>query len=94
MIIMKLKENYMLREIAGNFVVIPVGQNVVDYKNMLHLNETGVFLWNALQNEITFEKLLKNMAEEYEASEDEVSILEKDLNEFLDKLRKLDLFVE
>lgn len=91
---MKLKENYMLREIAGNFVVIPVGQNVVDYKNMLHLNETGVFLWNALQNEITFEKLLKNMAEEYEASEDEVSILEKDLNEFLDKLRKLDLFVE
>ena len=91
---MKLKENYMLREIAGNFVVIPVGQNVVDYKNMLHLNETGVFLWNALQNEITFETLLKNMTVEYDASEDEISILEKDLNEFLDKLRTMELLIE
>lgn len=91
---MKLKENYMLREIAGNFVVIPVGQNVVDYKNMLHLNETSVFLWNELQNEINFETLLKNMTVKYEASEDEVSILEKDLNEFLDKLRKMELLVE
>lgn len=91
---MKVKENYMLREIAGNFVVIPVGQNIADYKNMLHLNETGVFLWKALQKEITFENLLKNMIEEYEASDDEVSILEKDLNEFLDKLRNLELLVE
>lgn len=91
---MKVKENYMLREIAGNFVVIPVGQNVADYKNMLHLNETGVFLWNELQNEISFDELLKRMAVKYEASEDEVSILEKDLNEFLDKLRKLEVLME
>lgn len=91
---MKVKENYMLREIAGNFVVIPVGQNVADYKNMLHLNETSVFLWNELQNEISFDELLKRMAVKYEASEDEVSILEKDLNEFLDKLRKLEVLME
>ena len=52
------------------------------------------FLWKALQKEITFENLLKNMIEEYEASDDEVSILEKDLNEFLDKLRNLELLVE
>lgn len=91
---MKIKENYMLREIAGNFVVIPVGQNVADYKNMLHLNETGVFLWKALQNEITFEEILNNMITEYEASEDEVPILEKDLNEFLNKLRSLELLIE
>ena len=91
---MKVKENYMLREIAGNFVVIPVGQNVADYKNMLHLNETSVFLWNELQNVISFDELLKRMAVKYEASEDEVSILEKDLNEFLDKLRKLEVLME
>lgn len=91
---MKVKENYMLREIAGNFVVIPVGQNVADYKNMLHLNETGVFLWNELQNEISFDELLNRMAVKYEASENEVSILEKDLNEFLDKLRKLEVLME
>lgn len=91
---MKVKENYMLREIAGNFVVIPVGQNVADYKNMLHLNETSVFLWNELQNEISFDELLKRMAVKYEASENEVSILEKDLNEFLDKLRKLEVLME
>lgn len=91
---MKLKENYMLREIAGNFVVIPVGQNVVDYKNMLHLNETSVFLWNELQNDITFETLLKSMAIKYEATEEEVPILEKDLNEFLDQLRKMELLTE
>lgn len=84
----------MLREIAGNFVAIPVGQNVVDCKNMLHLNETSVFLWNELQNEITYDVLLKNMAIKYEASEDEISILKTDLDDFLKELIKMKLLTE
>lgn len=88
---MKLKEGYMLKEIAGNHVAIPVGQNIVDYKGMLHLNETGVFIWNLLKENITYDMLLEKMIIEYEATQDERQILIKDLDEFLETAKSLDL---
>lgn len=89
---MKLKEGYMLKEIAGNHVAIPVGQNIVDYKEMLHLNKTGVFIWKLLKEDITYEDLLDKMTVEYEATQEEQEILKKDLDEFLETIKTLDLF--
>lgn len=91
---MKIKEGYMLKEIAGNFVAIPVGQNIVNYKGMLHLNESGVFIWNLLKEGITYEDLLQKIILEYEAQEEEQSIIQKDLDEFLDKAKAFDLLIE
>ena len=89
---MKLKEGYMLKEIAGNHVAIPVGQNIVDYKGMLHLNKTGVFIWKLLKDDITYEDLLNKMTVEYEATQEEQEVLKKDLDEFLETIKTLDLF--
>jgi len=47
---MKLKEGFMLRQVAGEHVVLPVGADV-DFNGMITLNETGAFLWNRLEQE-------------------------------------------
>ena len=47
---MKLKENFVLRNVADSWVVLPVGQSAVDFNGMLSLNETGAFLWNFLRD--------------------------------------------
>ena len=63
---MKIKEGFILREIAGSFVVVPVGQNLVDFSSMITLNETGAFLWNALSEEASEEQLCEKLLSEYE----------------------------
>jgi len=46
---MKLKQDFVLRNVAGSWVVLPVGQSAVNFNGMLSLNEVGAFLWNVLQ---------------------------------------------
>lgn len=46
---MKLKKDYVLRQIAGSWVVIPMGQAALDFNGMLSMNETGAVLWKALE---------------------------------------------
>lgn len=48
---MKLKDGFVLRQVAGQTVVLPTGGEL-DLNVMITLNETGAFLWEKLQAEI------------------------------------------
>ena len=65
---MKLKEGFLLREIAGEIVVLPTG-NDLDLNMMITLNDTGKFIWERLQNEITREELIAAILAEYDVQE-------------------------
>ena len=80
---MKVKEDFLLREVAGCYVVVPVGKATVDFNGMLNLNDTGAFLWEHLQKDTTKEELLKSMMEIYEVTEELAS---KDIDNFIKKL--------
>jgi len=47
---MKLKDDFILRNIAGQTVVLPSGGDL-DLNMMITLNETGAFLWERMQQE-------------------------------------------
>ena len=47
---MKISKNFKLKNIAGSFAVIPVGNNVVDFSSMITTNEVGAFLINSVQS--------------------------------------------
>lgn len=88
---MKIRDTYLLKEAGGSYFLFPVGQNAVDFKRMLELNETGYYIANQLLNDISYDDLLKKIVEEYEASEEEISILKEDLNLFLHKLQEREI---
>lgn len=90
---MKLAENYMLKEIAGNYVLIPVGQNVVDYKGMLHLNSTGAFICRCLEEETDTDEILNKMYAEYQADENDKPIIAADLNDFIENAKSIGLII-
>lgn len=77
---MKLKEGFLLKEIAGSWVVVPVGEQVVDFQMMMTLNETGAFLWENLKKEVSKEELSNALLSEYNV---EKSVAEADIDEFL-----------
>ena len=81
---MKIKEGFLLREIAGGTVVVPVGKTSVDFNGMITLNDTGAFLWKQLENDISEEELLQRLLAEYNVTED---LAKKDINAFIAKLK-------
>lgn len=85
---MRIKDGFVLREVCGDNIVIPVGENSVDFKSVIRLNESGVLLWNALLNDVDEQQLLKVITDEYEV-DDETAI--KDIKKFTQHLRDADI---
>lgn len=80
---MKIKEGYLLKEVAGNHVVIPVGN--VSFNGMLNLNETGVLIWKKLENGCEESDLVAAFLAEYDVTEERAK---EDISIFVEKLRK------
>lgn len=63
----KRQEGYCLKEIEGVHYLLPYGQKVADQRKGIVLNETGVFLWNELQETMTDEELAEKLVHYYSA---------------------------
>ncbi|MBR1738319.1 MAG: PqqD family protein [Firmicutes bacterium] len=85
---MKIKSGYLLREVAGSFVVVPVGEETLDFSGVITLNESGAQLWKKLEKGMSKEDVVKEMLAEYDAPED---VIKKDVDEFIEKLTGADL---
>ena len=85
---MIIKKELIKREIAGDTILVPVGKTVYDSNGLFVLNELAAFIWDLLPNVETEEEILKAVLAEYEVSQEEAA---KDIAEFMDKLKQLDI---
>ncbi len=85
---MNVKKGLLLKEVAGNYIVVAVGSAVKVLNGAITLNETGALLWKLLENGTDFDTLVNTLTSEYGV---EKSVAIKDVGEFLDKLQKADL---
>ena len=67
---MKIKNGYIMREVAGENVVIAVGEAARDFKGMIRLNPTGAFLWKLLESDTDESAMLAAMLDKYDIDED------------------------
>ena len=84
---MKIKDGYSLRNVGGDFVVVPMDANI-QFNKMMTLNETGGFLWNALEKGAEIADLVSALTAEYDV---DAATAEKSANKFVAKLKELDL---
>ena len=66
---MKIKDGFLLRQVAGQTVVLPTG-NELDLNMMITLNDTGAFLWEHLQTETDEDALVAALRGEYDVDEE------------------------
>lgn len=83
---MKLKQEFVLRQVADTWVVLPVGRTSVAFNGMLSLNESGAILWKTLEQGGDREALADALCAEYEV---ERSAALADADEFLTALDKV-----
>lgn len=88
---MKINENFILKNIAGTAVVVPVGEAVNDVKGMITLNGPAEIIWKGLQNEKSIDCIVEEIKSEYDASED---VIRTDVDAFLNKLRTYKILVD
>ena len=65
---LKLKEGFVLRNVAGENVVLPTGDEM-DLTMMITLNDTGVFLWEKLAQGTEEAELVSALLSEYDVDE-------------------------
>ena len=67
---MKIKDGFLLRKVGGQNVVVALGEASRDFNGMIRLNDTGVFLWQQLQQDVTEEQLLACLLYTSDAADD------------------------
>ena len=85
---MKIKLDFVLREIAGDLLLVPAGQTAMDLNGMIILNEVGGEVWKLLPEVADEEELISRLLEEYDVEE---AVLRKDVEAFLGELRALNI---
>ncbi len=85
---MKIKEGFVLRNICGEYIVVAVGKQTLDFKGLIKLNETGAFLWEKLLAECTAEELIAAMQAEYDV---DAETAKADIEAFITSLKAADL---
>lgn len=82
---MKIKEGFILRKVAGQNLVVPVGSNTMNFNAAITLNESAAFLWNQLNEDKTEEQLTSLMTQEYDIDEGSAKT---DITVFLNVLKE------
>lgn len=87
---MKIKDGYLLSEVAGTTVVVPVDP-AHTFRGMLKLNATGKLLWERLKTEAAEAELVSLLVSEYEIDE---ATAGRDVGAFLTMLRGFGVLAE
>lgn len=82
---MKIHKQFILRQIAGDYVIIPTGKTTLEFNGLITVNEQGAFLWEKLGQETTEAELVAALLETYEVDE---PTARADVAEFLAILRQ------
>lgn len=81
---MKIKNGYILKNIAGEFVVIPVASE--QQNSLISLNETGAFIWERLEKQLSKTEIISEMCNEYDVSNEKA---EADFDIFVNKMKEI-----
>lgn len=86
---MKLKYDFVVNQVAGETVAVSVGNTDGKFNGYIKLNDTGAFIFKALKNDTTRDKIISDLKNEYPDT-DETDIVDS-VNDIIEKLEKAEL---
>ncbi len=83
---MKIKDGFIRREVAGNAIVVAVGELSEKMNGMMKLNQTGCLLWERLEAGAERDELVKLLLDSFDV---EPAVAEKGVDGFIAELEKI-----
>lgn len=88
---MKASDQFILRTIAGENLLIPTGEAAIQVKGLISLSESAALLYHRLRAGCTKAELVAALTEEYEVSAEDAA---RDAEDFLSQMRQLRMLEE
>ena len=66
---MKLKQEYMLAEIAGEYVAVATNSNLDSERKIIRMNDTGKLIWDGIANGKDERAIVSDLMDQYEVDE-------------------------
>jgi hypothetical protein len=82
------RDGVVLREVAGEQILVPIRRNVADLKAIFALNGVGRCIWELLDGTRGVDAVLAGLVERFDVSSEEASV---DLQAFLERLTQAGL---
>ena len=89
---MRVSESFVVREIAGTYVIVPTEQEAQKFQGLISVNEVGALLWSYLQQgDTTIKKLTEHVCREYDVDEERAR---DDVEKFVRILRERNMLID
>lgn len=82
---MKIKNGFIVKELAGQYVVVALGQASKIFNGIIKLNDSAKFIWDKLAVGAEKEDVVNALLEEYEGVDRETA--ERDFDNFVNELK-------
>lgn len=88
---MRTNENYILREIDEESILIPIGEASEHLNGMIHLTPTAAFIWKEVDSSNCLEEIILKLTGKYEVTEE---VARRDVYGFLSEFYKRKMVLE
>lgn len=88
---MRRKNNYVIKNIGNENILVPIGKEVLNLNGILVLNDTARFIWDRLEKENSAEELIKSVINEYDI---DIKTAEKEVEIFIEELKSRGLVAD
>ncbi len=88
---MKIKKEYVLRPFADRFLAISTEETGPEQNVLITLNSSGAYVWQLLQQPMSYEQVLHKLMEKYDVDE---QLARADLDRFIAAVKKANLLEE
>ena len=87
----RIRPGYILREIAGEYAIVPVDSDSIFSNAVMAPNETAIFLWKAFEEPKTIEDIVRIGIDRYDATE---KIIRNSTERFIEESLKYEILEE
>lgn len=88
---MRINEEFILRKIAGDIVIVPTGESSQYFNGLITLNKVGAFIWEQVERCESRDEIVTKVVDTYEV---DAETAKKDVNGFLDMLTMYHILIE
>ena len=75
-----------MENVGGQYLLVPIGAQVMDMNGIITLNATGAFLWELLEQDCTTDELAVAVSERFDVNPEAAKV---DVDAFLREIAKL-----
>ncbi|OZG62121.1 coenzyme PQQ synthesis protein [Bifidobacterium hapali] len=81
---MKVKNGFVMRDVAGQTVIIATGEASRAFQGMIRVNETGRVIWQGLSDGLSVDDIVANITSKFDVDQAKATA---DVTDFVDQMR-------